>query len=669
MDKLLEYIKHKKEKSSNRKPKYATRKLSIGLVSCMLGFLIFTNEPVAFADQENPVTLTEEEAAALDSLKGTEKDAAEGEEPVETTPAAVKETEVAPAETKKLVEEPEAKEEFKLTAEQVASLEEVGYTDEEIASIEDEAKARKEADENFDVDAFVAQKVADKTPTEEENKVQPLVGKGADPEAEEDLNALEIGSNKPEESKQQAVSSEGIATRDAALPEESEVSADARDAVHGWVGVQRTGDVNLNYENQIGKAFLPIEGVKVYFQWYEDGGKVSPVYTATSGSDGRFHIGMKPYVDKDGNFIKFDADTTVSGGNERYRFWVDETTIPEGYQLQYITGESVIFPDSGLPITQGGASSSTTRNTHNNWKVLLMEKPKPTMHRENATETPLPVNSGGQIKGGVYYDYKSNVGGIQWGTLADRTTPVEGVVVRASYLSDFAMKKIYSNEVATMLQLDSIDKIRGTGWSPRLEDTLQNWIRGEVEKDPTNWIAETVTAKTNAEGQYIIQFNGLWGFKQNKGAREYSSTDVLGFSEEEKERIGTLASNPNDGSFADTALNKNEKHINYDWTYVSVDGTENLRVWTPYNDNYYTGWGGSQANWGKITSWYAGLPNNLSRTIPLDFYLAPGEIKFNITNYDTNLNTAMPGDTGITDTQGLPYFGTTSDTFRIVWED
>ncbi|MDD7045226.1 MAG: YSIRK-type signal peptide-containing protein [Peptoniphilaceae bacterium] len=38
MDSLLEFIKQKKEKSSNRKPKYATRKLSVGLVSSMLGF-------------------------------------------------------------------------------------------------------------------------------------------------------------------------------------------------------------------------------------------------------------------------------------------------------------------------------------------------------------------------------------------------------------------------------------------------------------------------------------------------------------------------------------------------------------------------------------------------------------------------------------------------------
>ena len=46
--------------------------------------------------------------------------------------------------------------------------------------------------------------------------------------------------------------------------------------------------------------------------------------------------------------------------------WVDESTIPEGYALQYITGEGVVFPDSSLPITAGGSGSDTTKNTHVN---------------------------------------------------------------------------------------------------------------------------------------------------------------------------------------------------------------------------------------------------------------------------------------------------------------
>lgn len=37
---MKDIIEQKKLRGSNRKPRYATRKLSIGLVSCMLGFTL-----------------------------------------------------------------------------------------------------------------------------------------------------------------------------------------------------------------------------------------------------------------------------------------------------------------------------------------------------------------------------------------------------------------------------------------------------------------------------------------------------------------------------------------------------------------------------------------------------------------------------------------------------
>ncbi len=42
-DKLVKIIEYKKLKGSIRKPKYATRKLSIGLVSCMLGYALLVS--------------------------------------------------------------------------------------------------------------------------------------------------------------------------------------------------------------------------------------------------------------------------------------------------------------------------------------------------------------------------------------------------------------------------------------------------------------------------------------------------------------------------------------------------------------------------------------------------------------------------------------------------
>lgn len=300
--------------------------------------------------------------------------------------------------------------------------------------------------------------------------------------------------------------------REAAPPEESDTDKDANNAVHGYVGLVQGVNIDQDMSKVTGEQFTPKAGIVVYFQWYEGlngpNQYTSPVYKATSGSDGQFHMAVKPYIAPDGKLIKFDADTTVSAGNERYRFWVDEKTIPDGYALQYITGEGVVFPDQGLPITQGGAGSNTVRNIHGNWKVLLRELPKADMHK-TAKGTPIQQD-GGYIFGKVSWDYDSDVGGIQYNAVANHTTPAPDVTVRASYLSDYAMKKIYSQETAVLMGVSKPEDIRGAGWNVNQENKLQDWIRQEATKDPDKWIAETVTAKTNAKGEYILQFNGIW---------------------------------------------------------------------------------------------------------------------------------------------------------------
>ncbi|KGF10783.1 hypothetical protein HMPREF1633_08790, partial [Tissierellia bacterium S5-A11] len=472
-----------------------------------------------------------------------------------------------------------------------------------------------------------------------------------------------------------------VGVKEAAPPIESQVGNNARNAVHAFVGVQTGGDINLPLANATGQQFKPIEGVRGYFQWFEDGGYVSPIYTAVSDANGRLNIGCTPYLASDGKLIKFDADTTVSAGNERYKFWVEEDTIPKGYQLQYITGEGVVFPDAGLPITQGGSGSNTAKNTHENWKILFMQKPKAEMHRTDAKETTVQNNSGGYMTGKVSWDYKSGVGGIHWYDIAQHTKGegAKDVTVRASYLSDYAMKKIYSDEA--VLALGGISKpedIRGKGWTSKMEDDLQKWIKEQVKKDPNNWIAETVTAKTDAEGDYIIQFNGTWGVYKNSDAGlksyDYKVGDKAGgaaignkWTQEQIDRLGKVADSPENGAF-DTVKKNEIKHINYDWLFVSTDGTENLRVMTPYNNNYYTS---MNSDWGIHAGWSGtgfGVGVTLSTKCILrsDFVFGPGEIDFHITNYDNEANTAIPGDIAQTSTTGLPY-SFTSGKYQIVW--
>ncbi len=466
-----------------------------------------------------------------------------------------------------------------------------------------------------------------------------------------------------------------VGVKDAAQPEDTTTSADAKNAVHGFVGVLVGGDINADLAAETGQRFKPIEGVKVYFQWYEaKGNRTSPTYYAVSGADGQFHIKMKPYIGDDGKLVKFDADTTVSAGNESYKMWVDESTIPEGYQLQYSTGEGVEFTDRKV----AGGNYQVGPNRLVNYRVLLMEKQDEAKMHKEATETGPWISSTGQgaVWGKVSWDYES-AGGVQWGIVSTPTSPAEGVTVTASYLSDYALKQIYSADTANMLGLSKPSDIRGSGWTFKLETQLQEWIAEQVAADKDKWIAETVSAVTNAEGDYKIQFKGTWGPKWNdssvaeytREAGKYYVGDAHRWTEEEANRLGTVAENAGDGGFLTGALDWNEKHINSNWLFISTKDTDDVVKRTPWNYNWYTG---SDNGWGIHGGWaqaaFGVSTVQAAHSTRADFNLAPAEIKFNIKNFDTQANTATPGDVAKTNTQGLPYKNT-NDSFKIVWYD
>ncbi len=467
-----------------------------------------------------------------------------------------------------------------------------------------------------------------------------------------------------------------VAVKDAAPPEDTSTSADAKNAVHGFVGVLVGGDINADLKAETGQRFKPIEGVKVYFQWYEKkGNRTSPTYYAVSGADGQFHIKVKSYIGRDGKLVKFDADTTSSAGNESYKMWVDASTIPEGYQLQYSTGEGVEFTDRRV----AGGDFQLGPNRLVNYRVLLMEKQdEKKMHKDPATKTDQWISSTGQgaIWGKVSWDYES-AGGVQWGIVSTPTSPADRVTVTASYLSDYALKQIYSAKTATMLGLSKPSDIRGSGWTFKLETQLQDWIAKQVAADKDKWIAETVSAVTNSEGDYKIQFKGTWGPNRNTSAvaeyervaGKYYAGDAHKWTEEEANRLGTVATKAEDGSFLTGALDWNEKHVNSDWLFISTKDTDDVVKRTPWNYNWYTG---SDNGWGIHGGWaqsaFGVSTVQAANSTRADFNLAPAEIKFNITNFDTQLNTAIPGDVAKTNTAGLPYKNT-NDSFKIVWYD
>ncbi|WP_306485374.1 Ig-like domain-containing protein [Anaerococcus sp.] len=186
-NKFKRIIELKKLKGSSRKPKYATRKLSVGLVSCMLGYALLVSPSsveAAGLDSENQAVA--EETAETENTSGENKEEtpapAEGEKPADTTEntEALKETETTeeapegtPAE-ETTTEDKEAvvenKEVFSLTEEQRQALKEADYTDSEIAGIEEEIANKLDADANLDAQTLVDEKISEKTPAFEMNE-------------------------------------------------------------------------------------------------------------------------------------------------------------------------------------------------------------------------------------------------------------------------------------------------------------------------------------------------------------------------------------------------------------------------------------------------------------------------------------------------------------------
>lgn len=204
-NKFKKIIEYKKQKGSIRKPKYATRKLSIGLVSCMLGYALLVSpssveaaeldsENQAVAEESAETETTTEDNLVEESEKNKEETPAPAEEekPAETTentdaPTEKETTEEAPNSEEDAVSEEdtvvEEKEVFKLKEEQRQALEDADFTDSEIAEIEKEIANKLEADSSLNPQTLVDEKISEKTATlEMDEEVKPEAVAAADDE-------------------------------------------------------------------------------------------------------------------------------------------------------------------------------------------------------------------------------------------------------------------------------------------------------------------------------------------------------------------------------------------------------------------------------------------------------------------------------------------------------
>ncbi|QQE46503.1 Ig-like domain-containing protein [Peptoniphilus harei] len=207
MEKLREFIEKKKEKSASRRPRYGTRKLSVGLVSCVLGYCIFFSPTVVSAAVEDgSETASIRVEASADTSDSDSESESDETKAVETPSAATNEVESPQAkasvsevadEAPAVAETPVAEAEKEAPAEEVveAEKEEPAISEEKSEPVVEENAETKEVFKKEEIEALKANKEANIEETvaadKKENKTEETT-----PKAEENKDILESEDDK-----------------------------------------------------------------------------------------------------------------------------------------------------------------------------------------------------------------------------------------------------------------------------------------------------------------------------------------------------------------------------------------------------------------------------------------------------------------------------------------
>lgn len=431
---------------------------------------------------------------------------------------------------------------------------------------------------------------------------------------------------------------------------EATTSVSTPHSISGFVFQQQGGDLWQAPNPEKGYG-VPLSGVRVYAQWTEKDGSTSPIYTTTSGTDGSFAIEMKQFKKDNGAVAKFDADPNLPEG-EKWRVW---TVNPDTnkYQLLWSWNHSQVGPKGIVMDTAGGAANLIAPDQVTGLRFVYSERVDSTlMHLSEASDNG-PKQKAGYVAGRVYWNLSELPGGLNWGTVTqfnpDKDKAVAGVTVTGSYLKDSAVQRIMTEYKKIA---GKTPRAGGIGiWTPKDEATMQAWIKDRIaEEGVNNWIAETATTKTDANGEYALQFKGTWG-------NDVTDKEKCGLVD--KKMCGTLAADAKKGSWLKG--NAHSKHINDDWMFISIENHPGIAQTTPFYNNAFKGYADS------LTS--AGWPaTNLVNILnDVNFALYPEYVVFDVNPYDTTDNLAKRGDTAGTTTTGLPKAWNASTMYQIEW--
>ncbi|WP_243854540.1 YPDG domain-containing protein, partial [Canibacter zhoujuaniae] len=445
---------------------------------------------------------------------------------------------------------------------------------------------------------------------------------------------------------------------------ESPSNSDGSQTISGQVFVQRYGGFAVDSKNDAKMRAIPLEGVRVYAQWKEKDGTVSPIYTTTTNAAGEYFIKLADFTTAAGKTYHFDADPNLPEG-EKWRVWADNPDKGNLTQLaNYMNGQ--FGPPTYTYDTEvhAGIGNDIVTGAHIRYGL----KPQnDAMHNLDAVKATPAADGAGQVKGQIRWELSKLVAPTGWtGGLIPRYSPngadvgADNVTVYGSYLSDYALSKIYAEDPRTF---GSDGKVRDASWNMDNEAKLQDWIRRQIAAEgKEKWIAETVSAITDNRGRYTLQFSGTYGVAWDNVGNFAGPT--------ENERFNTVAELPTDGRWATsggdvaTLGGRTTKHINTAWVFVSTNLSDGIAVGTPWMANGYlseTAYNALGAGWANL-SLYNGINN-------ADMAVYPDYADFRVSDGEGDLNSGVPGDVAQTITSGLPTQFVDGKVYQIEWTE
>ena len=452
---------------------------------------------------------------------------------------------------------------------------------------------------------------------------------------------------------------------------ESPSSVDGTKTITGQVYVQRYGNYKVHL-NDAGFPPIPMQGVRVYAQWMEKDGSVSPIYTTTTNASGEYAIKMKDFTTETGKTYTFDADPNLPQG-EKWRIWADNPDKDHLTQLSNYYNGSWGPRDYAYDAEIGDGVGPDCLD-HVNIRYGLKPENE-VMHNLKNVEENVPAFKLGMVRGDVHWELVKAAGAQGWSSGAafpkyyfDKgiDAAAEDVTVYASYLSDYALEKIYAEPTSTFGS--SAKTVRGAGWTIDNEARLQDWIRVQMAKEGQDkWIAETASAKVGGDGLFNIQFKGTYGATwNNPGTMPLIKANI----DKVNNAYHKIAESPSIDRWSTSAgdaamLGGNiSKHINRDWLFVSTDMKPGVAFGTPWMTNGYMGLG--QYN-GLLATWQNNFNWNEADGIILAVY--PDYVNFRVTDGKGILNSGVPGDIAETETSGLPNQFAGGVKYQIEWTD